>query len=245
MKTLTKVAIGCGVATLLAGTAAVVVFVGGAYWLKGKVEQVAGNEKHIEEAKKRAAEAAPFTRPADGVLQEARLLKFLEIRKRMFAIYEQHRPEIEAMNKKEKGDLGDVMKAFSWIGELRKAHAEAQADLGMGDEEYAFMVEQVYKSAWAAEIAKSSGGKSASEATAEAMDQASEAYAEMQKQLEGASPEQRAQIEEAMKQLEAQKHEAVEQAKALDVPKANLDLFKKHEAEIKKYAMSGLEWLGL
>ena len=67
MKTLTKVAIGCGVAIVLAGTAAVAVMVGGAYWLKGKVEKVAGNEQKIEDLKKRAAAAAPFTRPADGV----------------------------------------------------------------------------------------------------------------------------------------------------------------------------------
>jgi hypothetical protein len=36
-----------------------------------------------------------------------------------------------------------------------------------------------------------------------------------------------------------------EQAKQLDVPKQNIDLFRKYEADIKKYAMSGLEWIGL
>jgi hypothetical protein len=30
-----------------------------------------------------------------------------------------------------------------------------------------------------------------------------------------------------------------------DVPAANLALFKKHEEDIRKYAMSGLEWVGL
>ena len=32
---------------------------------------------------------------------------------------------------------------------------------------------------------------------------------------------------------------------ALDAPKANVELFRKHEAEIKKYAMHGLEFVGL
>ena len=32
---------------------------------------------------------------------------------------------------------------------------------------------------------------------------------------------------------------------AVEVPKANLELFKKHEAEIKTYAMSGLEMFGI
>jgi hypothetical protein len=33
--------------------------------------------------------------------------------------------------------------------------------------------------------------------------------------------------------------------KALDVPKANLQLFRKHEAEIRRYAMHGLAYMGL
>lgn len=245
MKPIAKVAIGCGVVLVLACTAAVVMFVGGAYWLKGKVEQVASDEQQIQDLKKKASEAAPFTRPDDGVIAEPRLVKFLEIRKRMFALYEKHRPEIEAMSKKERGDLGDALKAFAWIGDLRRTHAQAQADVGMGDDEYAFLLEQVYKSAWAAELDKSSGGKSFSEATGAAMDQMADAYKQAQKQLEGASEEQRKQIEEALKDVEARKDEAVREAQALDVPKQNTELFRKYEADIKKYAMSGLEWLGL
>ncbi len=244
MKTIAKVAIGCGVALVLAGIAAAVLVVGGAYWVKGKVEQVSGHEERIQALKKKAAEAAPFTRPADGVIQEPRLLKFIDIRRRMFTIYEQHRPELENMQKKERGDLGDVMRAFSWVNELRNAHAQAQADVGMGDDEYAFLVEQVYRSAWAAEVARASGGQSPSEAAGAAVDLAVQAGKESQK-LEGLSEEQRKQIEEATRQAEAQRAEAVQQATAMDVPKANLELFKKHEADIKKYAMGGLEWLGL
>lgn len=202
MKTIAKVAIGCGVALVLAGTVAVALLVGGAYWFKGKVEQATSHEERILELKKKASEAAPFSRPADDVIQEPRLVKFLEIRKRMSSIYEQHRPEIEKLDSKERGDLRDAWNAFGWINELRRAHAEAQADVGMGDDEYAFLVEQVYKSAWAAESDRKTGGQDASEVTS-------------------ASPE------------------------PIVVPKANIELFKKHEADLKKYAMSGLEWLGL
>jgi hypothetical protein len=188
MKTVAKVAIGCGVALVLAGTAAVALLVGGAWWFKDKLQQATAHEGRIEALKKKANAAAPFSRPADDVIQEPRLLKFLEIRKRMSPIYEQHRPEIEKLNRKEKGDLRDAWNAFGWINELRRAHAEAQADVGMGDEEYRFIVEQVYKSAWASTAA---------------------------------SPE------------------------PIVVPKANVELFKKHEADVKKYAMNGLEMLGL
>jgi hypothetical protein len=33
--------------------------------------------------------------------------------------------------------------------------------------------------------------------------------------------------------------------KTLEAPRANVELFRKHEAEIKKYAMHGLELVGL
>ena len=33
--------------------------------------------------------------------------------------------------------------------------------------------------------------------------------------------------------------------KALDVPRANVELFRRHEAEIKKYAMNALAYVGL
>ena len=91
------------------------------------------------------------------------------------------------MHRGDKAELRDALNAFAWINDLRKAHARAQADVGMGDDEYAFLAEQVYKSAWAS-----------------------------------ASPD-----------------------PAVEVPKANLELFKKHEADIKTYAMTGLELFGL
>ena len=48
-----------------------------------------------------------------------------------------------------------------------------------------------------------------------------------------------------MKDLEKQAEEVREAASSLDVPAANVALFQKYEADLKKYAMSGLEWMGL
>ena len=48
-----------------------------------------------------------------------------------------------------------------------------------------------------------------------------------------------------MKDLEKQAGEVREAAQELDVPPANIALFKKYEADLKKYAMGGLEWIGL
>jgi hypothetical protein len=142
----TKVAIGCGLAAVVGGVVLAAVVFGGLWWAKGKAEQFTGHEAKIEELKKKA-NAVPFTEPADGVIREDRLVKFLDIRRRVFDV---------------------------------------------------FMVQQVYKTLWASEVAKASPGPEG-----------------------GAS------------------------APTLDVPPANLALFREHETEIKQYAMGGLEWVGL
>ncbi len=260
MTTGAKVAIGCGVVLIL-GIIVVAVGVGGAaYWAKGKMDEVTGNETQIEELHKKANAAGPFEAPADGILREDRLVMFLDIRKRVYAVYEKHRPALEAMNQKKQGDLGDVTKGFSMINEIRMAQAQALADVGMSEDEYRFMVEQVYKTAWAAEIAKSSGGKTPSQAANEVFTKAQEAM--KQAQAEAAKSRQATKqsgqdaaheqakdaeksIEDGQQELGRAGEEAREGAAAMDVPPQNLELFKKYEADIKKYAMAGLEWIGL
>jgi hypothetical protein len=254
-----KVAIGCGVVLLL-GIIVVAVGIGGAaYWAKGKVEEVAGNESRIEELHKKA-NAVSFDRPADGVIQEDRLLKFLDIRKRVFGTYEKHRATLDAMGNKKQGDWSDVTTGFSVINEIRVAQAQALADVGMSEDEYRFMVEQVYKTAWAAEVARSTGGKTPSEAASDVFSKAQEAMKQAQAETararqsakksdqdEAAEQAEDAQesIEEGQQQLGRAGEDAREGAAAMDVPPANIVLFKKYEAEIKKYAMGGLEWIGL
>jgi hypothetical protein len=198
-----KIAIGCGVALVLCVMAVAVAVFSGAYWLKGKAEEVTGNESRIEELHARA-NATPFDRPEDGVIREDRLVKFIDVRKRVFAVYEKHRATLEAMGQKKQGDWGDVTTGFSVINEIRVAQAQAIADVGMSEDEYRFMVEQVYKTAWAAEAAKA-----------------------------------------GVKPPSAAPDETGENAADMDVPEANIALFRKYEAELKQYAMAGLEWIGL
>jgi hypothetical protein len=248
VKTLAKVAIGCGIVLVLAGVATMALVVGGAWWLKGKAEQVVGNEERIQEAKERAKAAGPaFAPPADGVVQEARLVKFLEIRKRVFAVYEKHKPEIEAAGRKETADFSDVMKGVAWLNELRTAQAEAQAAVGMGDDEYRYMIEAVYKAWWGSEIARQTGGKSASEAAEAGYEQMTEAMRQMQEQMKDLPPEERKAFEDAVRQAQTQSPSEQDRAslRKLDAPKANIELFRRYEADIKKYAMGGLELLGL
>jgi hypothetical protein len=102
------------------------------------------------------------------------------------------------MNKKKQADFGDVTRGIGVLAEVRLAHAQALADVGMSEDEYRFLIQQVYRTLWASEAAKVSPPPGSGEA-----------------------------------------------APAPDVPPANLALFRKHEAEIKQYAMGGLEWVGL
>jgi hypothetical protein len=174
-----KVAIGCGIAVLIAGIVGIVAVGGLAWWAKGKAEEFTNEQSRIEELH-RKANANRFSVPADGVVSEDRLRKFLEVRRRVYAVYERHKDELDAMSKKKQGDFGDVRKGFALINELRLAQAQALADARMSEDEYRFLVEQIYKSA---------GGGS--------------------------------------------------------VPPANVALFRRYEADITRYAMGGLEWVGL
>jgi hypothetical protein len=185
------------IAVVIAGIVAMVALGGLAFWAKGKAEQFTGEQNRIAELQ-RKANANHFTAPADGVIAEDRLLKFLDARKRVYAVYEAHKAELDALGEKKQADFGDVRKGFNLINELRLAQAQGLADVGMSEDENRFLVEQVYKSMWASEAAKSATDKSASPATLD-----------------------------------------------VAVPAANIALFRKHEADIKKYAMSGLEWIGL
>ncbi|HJQ93491.1 MAG TPA: hypothetical protein VJ874_04310 [Candidatus Thermoplasmatota archaeon] len=259
MTTGAKVAIGCA-AVALVGIIVVTVGVGGAaWWAKSKVEQAAGDQDRIEQLHEQANQNE-FRRPSDGVIAEAQLQKFLDVRRRVYDVYKKYEKDIEARGKKEQADIGDVATAFGMINEIRLAQAQAQADVGMSDDEYGYLVEQVYKTMWAAEVAKSTGGKSISEAAAEAYDQAAQAMAQAAEQAKQAresaersgddaaeevAEESEEDVEEGMQDLRKQAEEARERAKEMDVPPANIELFRKYEAQIKQYAMSGLEWIGL
>ena len=243
MNTGAKIAIGCAVAAVLAMGVVVALVVGGAFWAKGKLDQVTADNERIESLHKEANQVA-FTPPADGRIAEDRLLAFLEIRKRVYAVYQPYQEQIEAASKKDRADLGDVTQAFSMINDLRTAHAEAQAAVGMGEAEYAYMVQQVYKTMWAAQVSDETGGKKVSEATGEAMELAARQLEQMQQQ-EGLTEEQRQQMAEGLEQLQGQAQQTRQAALQLDVPADNIALFKKHEPEIKRYAMHGLELLGV
>ena len=190
-----KIAIGCGVGIVLAAGAVATVVLGLAWWGVGKAKQVAEqfetDQKGVEEALAKA-NANPFSPPADGVVQEDRLLRFVAVRKAIHDnVYLKHKDMIEAQAKKENPDLSALAKLPFIIAELRAAKARALADQGMSENEFNWMLKTVYGNLVMGGIAQ--------EGTVE------------------------------------------ETSEMLDVPPANLALFKKHRDEILKYTMGGLE----
>lgn len=244
MKPIVKVAIGCGIAVVVVGIAVIVALGAAGWWFKGKVDSVVADQEKIDAFQKKA-DQVPFTPPADGVLVEDRLVKFLEIRKRVHGVYDKYRAELESMGEKKQADFGDVTKAFGMINELRLALAQAQAEVGMSQAEYAYFVENIYKTLYASEIERSTG-KSASDALADAARAMEQTLGEAKGEAheEGAHGAEE-QVADAQEEAARALQEASEGARALDVPPANIELFRKYEADIKKYAMGGLDLIGL
>jgi hypothetical protein len=251
-----KIAIGCGIVVLAGGVIAIVGLGAGAYWVKGKTEKFASDIRgKTDEIRKYEQEANrnPFSPPADGVIDEARFLKFMDVRKGIYTVYEQHKAELDDLSKRGKdkkpASLGDVMEGVGAIGrltsDLRVAQVKGLAQAGMSENEYRFIQRAVYHSAWASQAQKESGMQPA-DMVEQAMKQASAASQEALQKAQQAgislppqpSAEDMKKTEDAMKELTAQ-------AGGLRVPQANLDLFRKHEEEIKKYTMNDLGFLGL
>lgn len=243
MKPWMKVAIGC----LAVATIALFLFVAGViglgYWAKNKVQEVTGGGPAVEEAR-RTANAVPFTRPAGNIVAEPRLVKFIEIRAGVFSVYEKYRGEIESrMAKVKEGkslDFGDISTGLTLMGELQKAETLALAKHGMSEDEYAFITGEVYKSMWT----DFGGGEASKKAIKEAA-QAAKAAAEAMKAAEsqGMPPEAREALAKAGSEIAASTQQATRDIESVGTAPENVALFKKYEADLKKYAMPGLHIL--
>ncbi len=248
MKKFLKVVLGCLVVAILGATCLGLGVSYGIFkafsWGKAKVEGLAETERQIEELQ-RQANANAFTRPADGRLSEDRLLKFLAVRRDVWGVYEKYKPQIEARQGDRQPSISDLSLLAQITGEIRLARARAQVREGMGDEEYGFHVEQVYKSAWASELQKGTGGSGpVSETLGKGLE---ETEAGLRKQLQDPNlpPEMKRMLEQQLEEMKKAGGTLREQARALDVPPENVALLRRHEADIRKYAMEGLAFIGL
>lgn len=264
MGTGAKIAIGCGCVVLLGAAAVIGVLGAGAWWAKGKIQEASvGLDKmtavteEIERYEKQA-NANAYTAPADGVIPEARFLKFMDTRKQVYAVYERHETELRELQKKaerpdDKLTLTELWSAGGSLAEMagaiRLEQMKALAAAGMSEEEYRAIQFAVYKSAWASE-AESESGRLPAEAVSESMSETAKQMQDaMRSGVEAAQkqgvPGAGQMSEEDARQLQEGIEKLGEGAgEALHVPRANVELFRKHRADIKKYAMHGLAFLG-
>jgi hypothetical protein len=265
MGTGTKVAIGCGCLLLLSAAAVFGVVGWGAWWAKGKLEQASAGldrmsavTEEIERFEKQA-NANAYTPPADGVVPEGRFLKFMGARKQVYAVYERYAARLAEIQKKAESANDKLTLAELWsaggslaemAGAIRLAQMKALASAGMSEAEYRDIQYAVYKSAWAAE-AESASGKLPAEAVSESMAEAAKRTEEAVRASAEAARKQgvpgAGQISEAdARKLEQGMRQLGERAgEALRVPRENVELFRRHAADIRKYAMHGLAFIGL
>ena len=245
-----KIALGCGLAAVLAAGAAVIVVGGLAWWGIGKAKEATQGivaEQEAAEKDLQKANANPFTPPEDGVVQEDRLLKYLAVRKRVHdEVYVKHKGMIEAQAKQEKADLSALAKLPLIIAELHAAKARGLAQQGMSEAEFSWLFGTVYGNLILDGMASGGDGTSVAEANRAGLRAAAEAAAQAAEAAE-ANPslpaETKQQLREAADRAREEADRAMETTKALDVPPANRALFEKHREEILKYTMGGLELL--
>jgi hypothetical protein len=245
-----KIALGCGLAAVLAAGAAVVVVGGLAWWGIGKAKEATEGivaEQEAAEKDLQKANANPFTPPEDGIVPEDRLVKFLAVRRRVHdEVYVKHKDMIEAQANKEKADLSALAKLPLIIAELHASKARGLAEQGMSEPEFSWMFGTVYSNMILDGMAKGGDGTSVADANRESIRAAAET-AEQAAQAAEANPsmpaEAKKQLRDAATRAREEADRATEMTKALDVPPANRALFEKHREEILKYTMGGLELL--
>ena len=180
-------------------------------------------------------------------------MKFLETRKRVYSVYERYEADLRALQKKAEAANDKLSPSDLWsaggkiaevFAEIRLEQMKALAAQGMSEEEYRDIQVAVYKSAWASDAEKQSG-KMPAEAVSESMSQAAKGMQEAMRagleaaQKEGVPGSGKLSPEDAKKLQEAMARLGEDAGKALAVPRANVELFRKYEADIKKYAMHG------
>lgn len=245
-----KIAIGCAIAAVAAGAVAVVAVFGVAWWGLGKArEATEGFVAEQEDVEKdlEKANANPFTPPADDVVEEDRLVRFLAVRKALHdKVYLKHKAMIEAQAQKKDPDISALAKLPFIIAELRAAKAKALVDQRMSEAEFGWLTRTVYSNLVLAGMARDGDGTSVAEASrtsARAMAEQAEKAAEAAEANPSVPAEVKEQLRDAAVRARAEADRAVEMSKSLDVPQANLALFNKHKDEIVKYTMGGLELL--
>jgi hypothetical protein len=251
MSTGAKIAIGCGGFAVVAGVIAVSAVVGGAYWVKGKAEGFVASTEKLEKLREQA-DANPFTPPADGVIPEKRLNAYLTVRKSQTAFMTSRKSQIDAATARmskpgASASLSDISEGVSFISDLQTNFYGALAAEKMSDTEYRWLVFEVYRAEFSSKVEKDNGGKTPSQVTAETADAALKGIQASKDNPDAANlPPEFKQNADSMGDMMSQiAQQARSGSKAMDPPQANVELVRKYDDDIHKYALSGNESAGM
>ena len=125
-----RIALGCAVAAVVA----VIVLGGGATWWIHRWDQRALQSRAVRSH----AAAMPFAAPADGLIPEERLRKFLELCRRERTVEDTHKASLKRLrtaNERDEVDLGGLAGSMAYIEALQEERAKAAVDLGLGARE--------------------------------------------------------------------------------------------------------------
>lgn len=253
----TKILAGCGCLAIVAAIALAAGLGLSLFWLK---DQAAGLETftatgdEIDEWEKKA-NAHAWEAPPDGVIPEARLKTFLDVRRQVHEVYLTCKADLEDLKARadERGENPSPMElltmggtAARMFGDLRLAQVKALAEGGMSEEEYYSIQTAVYLAAGASKAEEETGAMPA-EAMSEAARQMREVMrAALEKAREEGVPGADEVSEADMQRFEERLDQVgTSGSQALTVPPANVELFRRYEADIEEYAMHGLAFLGL
>ena len=245
--TATKVVlIGC--VAIIVGV--IIVIAAGGFFVRSKFKEFTEGPGETEKAIEQLSKEYPFKEPANGVISEQQLKRFLAVRKQIFSVYKKYEAELKKLEGKD-ADFSVLTKGLTFFNELRKEHAGALAAQKMSREEYQYIVNAVYKT-WMASGTKDVMKDQSFGDLAEK--QLKESIEGIDKQLKDpGTPETVKQaLQKTRDELQQQldnlpKNSVVKQMDSTleSVPAENLALFKKYEKEIKEYSMAGLELAGL
>ena len=265
MGTGAKIAIGCGCVVLLGAAAVIGVLGAGAWWAKGKVDEATGGiarmtavTEEIERFEKQA-NANSYTAPADGVIPEPRFLKFMDTRKQVLrglralrgsaaraaeeggAARREAEPQRALVGRRVPRRDGRCHPPGADEGPRRgrderggvPGHPVRGLQVGLGLRGR----ERVGQAARRSRRGVDVGGGQAAAGGAARRRGGGEAAG--RPRCRPGQREGRREAQEGMARLGDSAGEA------LYVPKANVELFRRHQADIKKYAMHGLAFIGL
>jgi hypothetical protein len=256
----TRFLAGCGCLSILAVVTLLAAIGLGLFWLTDRAVDLTGSFEGLVtrsdeiEAWAQKANAHPYEPAKDGVLSEERLNTFLAVRRDVHEVYEEHKADLEELHRRVEGGeslsaaelLTVGVAAVRMYGDLRLAQVRALAEAGMSEREYYAIQTSVYVATGASETAERTG-KLPAEAVSDASRQVQKAIrlAIRTAQREGVPGADRI-AESDLAKLETGVARVGEGgARTLAVPRANVELVRKHETELDQYAMHGLALLGL